>query len=161
MTRSTKFCGYPAVRVAALALCAAAISVSPVLAQDSAPPPPQQQGPGGGGPRGARMQEHMLEDMTQKLGLTPDQVTKIKAIQADNREKMRALRDDSSTTPDDRRAKSMAMRRDEQEKMKALLTEDQKTKYQAMMEQMRQNRRGGDQGGPPPEPPPATAPQDL
>ena len=97
-----------------------------------------------------------LEMMTKALDLTPDQVTKVKAIQADGMAQMMALRDDTSTPRADKRGKMMTMRQAEQAKIKALLTDQQKTRYDAMMEKMRENRgkrQGGD--GPPPPPPPA------
>ncbi len=156
--------GLSAVRVAVLALCTAALGTTAMMAQDTPPagPPPGQGGPGGlgrGGMGGPEQQERQLAMMTRQLNLTPDQVSAIKAIQADGRKQMMALRDDTTVTGPDRRTKMMAMRDAEQAKIKATLTDDQKTKYDAMMAQQRERREngGGGNGGPPPPPPPPPA----
>ena len=144
----------PALRAALLDVCTSALA-APMLAQDAPPPPPQGQGgPGRGGPE---QQQRQLDMMTKQLNLTPDQVTQIKAIQADGRSKNMAMRDDTSLSQEDRRAKMMSMRQDEQSKIRGVLTDDQKTKYDAMLKQMQERRGGGGygggNGGPPPPPP--------
>jgi protein CpxP len=145
----TKFRKY-AVRLGALALCGAALSATPMLAQ------------GGGGGRGMspEAQQAQLDAMTSAVGLTPDQVTKVKAINADAMSKMMALRE-AGGDPADMRPKMMAIRTDQQTRIKALLTDDQKPKYDAYLASQPQGR-GGRQGGggtPPPPPPPSTPPQ--
>ncbi len=59
-----------------------------------------------------------------------------------------AMRQDTSDVGDDRRAKMMTMRQAQATKIKAVLTDDQKTKYDAMMASQRQRGGGGGQGGP-------------
>jgi protein CpxP len=144
-------------RVALLLLCTGAIGASPLLAQDPMPPSSQQgPPPGGGGRRGGGMQQMQIEHLTKELNLTDDQVTKLKAIDADSRSQMMALRDDSSVAQDQKRPKMMAIRQAQEAKIKAMLTDDQKTKYDAMMAKMRERReehRGDGAGGPPPPPP--------
>ncbi len=149
---TSKMLVLPALRVALLALCTSALAM-PVLAQDTPPPPPQGQGGPGGPGRGGP--ERQLDMMTKQLNLTPDQVTQIKTIQADGRSKMMALREDTSMSQDDKRSKMMSMRQDEQSKVRGVLTDDQKTKYDAMLKQMQEHRGGGygGNGGPPPPPP--------
>lgn len=148
----------PMMRVAVLALCTATLSTAPMLmAQDNTAPPPQQQDnmgppPGGHGRRGG----HQAEMLTKRLNLTPDQVTQVKAIDADQMSQMQALRQDTSTPQADKRSKMMAIRQASQDKIRNVLTDEQKTKYDAMLAKMqsrRQNRQGGDQGAPPPPPP--------
>ena len=140
-------------RVAVLALCTAALAAPMVYAQDG-PPPPQRGGRGGPGGGGPEQQQRMLDHMTKELSLTPDQVTQIKAIQADGRTQMMALHDDTSVAGPDKRAKSMAIRETEQSKMKAVLTDAQKAKYDAMMEKMKEHREHREEGSAPPPPPP-------
>jgi protein CpxP len=152
--------GKAGMRVALLGLCTGVLGVVPMMAQDtSAPPPPTQDGSapppmqGGGGGRGrggpGRMQERQLEMMTKQLNLTPDQVTQVKAIDADTDSKMKALRDDTSTAPADKRPKMMAIRQESMVKIRGILTDEQKTKMDAMMAKMRERR---EEGGPPPPP---------
>jgi protein CpxP len=134
-----------AVRVGALALCSAALCAVPMMAQ------------GGGGGMSPERQQAQLDAMTQAVGLTPDQVTQVKAINADSMQKMMALRS-SGGDPADMRPKMMAMRTEQQAKIKAILTDDQKPKYDAYLaSQPRGGGRpggGGGDGPPPPSPPP-------
>jgi protein CpxP len=99
--------------------------------------------------------EHQVEFLTKKLNLTPDQVTQVKAIDDSTRQQMMALRNDTSTTSDEKRPKMMAIRQASDAKIRALLTPDQQTKYDAMQAEMREHRRDGS-GGPPSTPPPST-----
>jgi multidrug efflux system membrane fusion protein len=95
-------------------------------------------GYGGGGGRGggaARMQA-----MFDQLDLTPDQKTKVAAIQADMRAKMAAAGDDS----DARRA---AMK-DGMTRITALLTPDQKAKMAQLRAAARASYGGGGSGAP-------------
>jgi Spy/CpxP family protein refolding chaperone len=131
------------VRAAILALGMMAVGTVPMLAQDNPGPPP--------GGRG-QMQERQLEMMTKALDLTPDQVTQVKAINADSRQQMEALRADTSTPQEDKRDKMMAIRKSSQEKIRAILTDDQKAKFDAMQARMRERRQQG--GDAPPAPPP-------
>ena len=151
----SKMHALPALRVALLAVCTSAVAL-PMLAQDTPPsPPPQGQGgPGGQGRGGPEQQQRQLEMMTKQLNLTPDQVTQVKTIQADDRTKMMAMRDDTSMSQDDKRAKMMTMRQDEQSKIRGVLTDDQKPKYDAMLKQMQERRGGGGYGGNGGAPPP-------
>lgn len=143
-------------QIAVLAFGMTALSALPVMAQDpSAPPPPEGQG----GPQIGRggMGEHQLEFLTKKLNLTPDQVTRVKAINDDSRKQLMALREDTSIAGADKRTKMMHIYKASQDKIRALLTDDQKTKYDALEAEIRErmeNRRGGS-GGTPPLPPPA------
>ena len=151
-------------RIATLALCTAVAGAVPMPAQDQSAPPMQQDGgPRGGGPGGPGGRgmggERQLEMMTKQLSLTPEQVTQVKAIDADSRKQMMALREDTSTPQDQKRDKMMAIRTASEAKIKALLTDDQKTKFDAMQARMRE--RGQGRGGPsgpggpdgPPSPP--------
>jgi protein CpxP len=142
---------------AAALLCAGLLAVVPAMAQADAPPPPpagggQGQGPGRGNP------ERRLEMMTTQLNLSPDQVAKVKAIQAEGREKMMALRNDSAVSQDDRREKMTGLMKTENEKIKAVLNEDQRKKFAEMQEKNRERMRDGGGrpgGGTPATPPPA------
>lgn len=152
----------PMMRVAMLALCTATLSTAPMMmAQDNAAPPPQQQdnmGPPAGrhtGPHAGRHGTRQVEMLTRRLNLTPDQVTQVKAINADTMSQMKALRDDTTTAKADKRSKMMEIHQASQDKIRNVLTEEQKTKFDAMQAKMqarRQNRGGA--GAPPPPPAP-------
>jgi protein CpxP len=161
MTMFRKPFNKPMMRVAVLALCTATLSVAPMLvAQDNTapPPPPQQQdnmAPPPGGHAGRRGGDQ-VEMLTKRLNLTPDQVTQVKAIDADQMSQMNALREDTTTPRADKRSKMMEIRQASQDKIRNVLTDEQKTKYDAMqakMKERRQNRQGGEEAAPPPPPP--------
>jgi protein CpxP len=131
----------------------AALAALPAMAQDpSAPPPPGQGGPGRGGPGG--MRGHQVEFLTKQLNLTPDQVTQVKAIDADTWKQSKALQEDTTVAGADKRAKMMEIHKASQDKIRALLTPEQQTKFDALQAEMRERREnhGGGQGGPPPPP---------
>jgi protein CpxP len=140
-----------ALRVVVLAIGATALSVLPARAQDPSappPPPPGQDGPRRGGPGG--MRGNQVDFLTKKLNLTPDQVTQVKAIDEDTWKQMKALRDDTSLTPDEKKPKMMDIHKASQGKIRALLTPDQQTKFDALQTEMRGRMRDRGQGGPPP-----------
>jgi Spy/CpxP family protein refolding chaperone len=119
------------------------------------------QGPPGG-QRGGMMDPGRRADMLkQNLSLTDDQTAQVKTIFEDSRTKMEALRSNSSLSQDDRRSQMMSIRTTENEKIDAILTPDQKTKYAALQQQMRDRMRNGANGpgsSQPPQPPPPPPP---
>jgi Spy/CpxP family protein refolding chaperone len=130
-----------AARVGVVALCTAALSTVPMMAQ-------------GGGGGGMRMtSDQRVAAVDKAVTLTDDQKVKIKAIyEAD----MKKMQDMMAAQDPDMRTKMTAMRADENTQIKALLTDEQKPKFDAYLASMPQ--RGGGQrgaGGPPP----AAAPQ--
>ena len=142
-------------RVAIVAMSATALSAIPAMAQDPSAPPPPPQGQGGPhyGGRGG-MQSHQIEFLTKKLSLTPDQVSQVKAIDADTMKQMMALHSDTSLTPDEKKPKMMEIHKASQDKIRGLLTTDQQTKFDALQAEMREHRGHHGGGAPPPLPPP-------
>ena len=141
-------------RVALFGLVLAPVSLIAQQSDPSATPPTTQDGgPPAHGPHGdpAERQAHMLQMMTKKLNLSPDQVTQIKGIQADNETQMQAIHSDTSLQGADRRAKMMDLHKAENDKIRAVLNDDQKTKFDAM-EAKRHERMQGDHDAPPPPP---------
>jgi protein CpxP len=150
-------------RAAAVLVCGAGLVASAALAQqqDAPPPPPadgQQQGPPPGGQRGFDPARR-IEMMQRRLNLTADQTTQVRAIFADGRAKMEALRANTSLAPADRHAQGEALRQDQDAKVRAVLTPDQKTKFDEMEARMREHRRDGPDGDAPPPPPASGTPQ--
>jgi protein CpxP len=138
-------------RVAVLAIGTTALTALPVLAQEPSAPQQGQDGPRHGG----RGMGHQVEFLTKKLSLTPDQVTQVKAIDADSWSQMKALHEDTSIAGPDKRAKMMDIHKASQGKIRALLNAEQQTKFDALEAEMREHRgnHGGGQGAPPPPPP--------
>ena len=88
------------------------------------------------GPRGG----DRLKALTEKLGLTEDQVAKIKPILKDEMEAMKALKSDASTDKKALREKRMEIAKSHAEQILAILTPEQQAKFKAMREE---HRKGG------------------
>ncbi|RIJ37387.1 Spy/CpxP family protein refolding chaperone [Pontibacter oryzae] len=98
------------------------------------------------GRQGGGMQERaqqQLETYKTELTLTDEQVAKLKEINKQNMEEMRALRSSSSTD----RTKMEEIRKKHQEAIRAILTEEQQAKFDAMQQDQKQERRGGRRSG--------------
>lgn len=112
------------VSVIALAVIAAA----PVLRAEDAPAKPKAE----------RGHGDRVKELTAKLGLSDEQVTKIKPIVADEMQAMKALRDDTSTDRKAKNEKRMEIQKSHNDQIMAILTPEQQTKFKAMLE-----HRGG------------------
>ena len=131
--------------------CGVALLLSPALkAQDASPAPSttgsdagHQWGHHGGGPGKG---EGMLKKLTDDLGLTPDQVAKIKPIIETFRTTVESARQDTTLQPKDKKAKIKEARETETAGIKAVLTPDQQAKFDTLEQQMREHR-GGKHGG--------------
>ena len=86
--------------------------------------------------------DQQLAKLTQKLNLTSDQQTQIKPILVDRQQKIEALMQNQSLTPDDRRSQSKSVMSDSKSKIEAVLNDDQKQKFEAMQQQMREKKTG-------------------
>jgi len=128
--------------IAALAAGALLAGSSSLLAQDSTNTPPAgQHGPGMKGGR---------PDFAAALNLTDDQKPKFQEIMKGAMDKRKALRDDTTLTPEDKKTKAKAIQDDTSAQLKTLLTADQYAKWEEMSKKMRGNRPpGGGAGGPP------------
>lgn len=102
--------------------------------------------PGTGG-RGAGLMRP--DRLGEELHLTQEQRQKIQALLQEQRDKMLALRNDTSLTPEQRREKVRALREEHQQKMKEILTPEQYEKWQ----QLRASRGPGAGPGPRPNRP--------
>jgi Spy/CpxP family protein refolding chaperone len=124
-----------AARVGAVALCSAALSTVPMIAQ-------------GGGGGGMRMtSDQRVARVDAAVTLTDDQKTKVKAIYDADMKKMQDMR---AAQDPDMMTKMQAMRADENKQIRALLTPDQQTKFDAMPQGRGPGGGGGGMGGPPP-----------
>lgn len=141
-----------------LATASLLAATTTLRAEDPVPPTPpvnppagrpeagakHERGPGGpGGEHGDR-----LAMMKEKLGLTPEQVEKLKPIFAADAEKLKALRDDAALTREQKGEKMRAIFQASMEELKAIITPDQAEKWKAAMEKRRaefQKRRAEQQ----------------
>src|SRR6185436_4224806 len=82
--------------------------------------------------KGAEMIKERLDKMNEELKLTAEQKPKVEAALKEQGEKMRALREDTSLSQEDRREKFRGMREDLDKKMKGILTTEHYEKYEKM-----------------------------
>ncbi len=100
--------------------------------------------------------KHMTPDeqvarMTQRYSLTADQQTQIKPILANQHQQMKALRQDTSLSQQDKMAKMKSIRDDSSSKIQAVLNDSQKQKFaqdQQRREQHMQERNAPAASGP-------------
>jgi protein CpxP len=74
-----------------------------------------------------------LNELATYLNLTPDQTSQIQTIMMNTQSKIRALKLDTTLTPDQARAQTQAARKDQRQQIDAVLTPDQKAKYTEFM----------------------------
>src|SRR6478609_7700117 len=74
--------------------------------------------------------------LTEKLSLTADQQTKVKAILEGQHQEMQTVMKDKSLSMDDKHAKMKTMHDSTHAKVRELLTDEQKTKFDAMVKDM-------------------------
>lgn len=145
-------------QVAAAAVLSMAISGAMAMAQDPTgppPPPADQHGPMmHDGQHGRGDPERRMEMMAKHLNLSPDQVSQVKAIEADTKTQAQGLRSDTTMTQADRRSKMMSIHEAAQTKIRAVLNDEQKTKFDAMQAHRREHMKHGE-GQTAPTPPPA------
>lgn len=120
--------------------------VQPLLAQDPPPPPPPARGGMNASP------EQIVDRMAKSLSLTDDQKTKLTPIIADRQAKLKALREDTSTSRQDKFAKMKEINDAADTQINAVLTPDQQKQYKDMQEKMRERMRDRRDGGPAPAP---------
>jgi protein CpxP len=133
------------------ALCLTMVSGTALLAptlfaQDTT----QDQAPDGGMQQGHRhgpmSPDKELEHMTKALDLTSDQQTQIKPILQDRHDQMMQLHQDQSMARPDKMAKMQALDQSSNSKLEAVLNDQQKTKYEAMIQRREQHMHGGGYG---------------
>ena len=122
---------------------------------DKAPAPDANRGPAPGGDRGQG--RNPVERLTRELNLTPDQQAKLKTAAEELTTQMRALRDDTAVSPEDRRAKMRGLMENLESQVRPLLTPEQVEKLNDIKAKWRS--RGGQQPPPPNAQTPPPAPQ--
>jgi periplasmic protein CpxP/Spy len=104
-------------------------------------PTAQEHGAMGGHAMGQMTPESRLKMLTEKLNLTEDQQAKVKPILEDESKQMKALHDDTSLAPVDKRAKMKDLHDSSTEKINAVLTPDQQAKWKQMQQEMMEKHK--------------------
>ncbi len=124
--------------VSLVVLCAAVVFSLAAVAQDQGAPGGQPQAR-----RGPMSAQDRLDMMSKELNLTDDQKAKIKPILDNEQKQVQDLRADTSLSREDMMTKRRDIMKKTNDDIKAVLNDDQKKKFDEMM----QRRRGP--GGPP------------
>lgn len=140
-----------------LPLLAASVALPLVSAQSETPPPPAAENgakppkpPGEHGNR-EEMAKKRMEEMKKNLGLSDEQVTQIAAIRKEQAPAAKAIKDDASLTPEQKKEKMKELRKTGDDKVATVLTPEQKTKWEEQMAKMKEGReKGGDKPAPAP-----------
>jgi periplasmic protein CpxP/Spy len=116
----------------AVLLCALFVTAALAVAQEATPAPEgaPPQNPPAAAPHGKhKMQGHnvadRLEMMSKRLNLTDEQKTKIQPILQNEAQQMRAIHQNTSLTPDQRKTQVEQVRQSSQDQIKQLLTPEQ------------------------------------
>ncbi len=82
-----------------------------------------------------------LEWMSKELNLTDDQKAKLKPILQDEGKQMRAVHEDNSLTPEQKREKAKQIRENFRPQIQAVLTPEQKAKLKTLREEGRERHQ--------------------
>src|SRR6266702_1851912 len=117
-------------------LCCSTLTIFAVLAtglllagQTNAAP---QTSPQGHEAMGATSPEAHLQMLSEKLNLTEDQKAKLKPILQDQAQQMKAMRDDTSLTPEQKSAKKKIIHETTHDQINSVLTPEQQEKFKEM-----------------------------
>lgn len=113
-----------------LSVFALAVSLTAPLSLTAQPSPSER--PAGAGRPGDEGRGDRLAMMSEQLGLSADQKTKVQAILESERTSLEALRADTALTPEARREKMRSIRESFAGQIRAVLTPEQQTKMSAM-----------------------------
>ena len=90
--------------------------------------------------KGESAEQH-LQMLSEKLNLTDDQKAKLKPILQDEMQQMKAVREDSSLSEDQKRAKMKSIHESLHDQINAVLTPEQQAKFKEMKhEQMEKHK---------------------
>ena len=87
------------------------------------------------------------EKFAEALNLTPEQKTDLKNIRENEKQQAQAIKNDSSLTPDQKKAKFKELRKSSHEQMMAKLTPEQQQKFKEMRKENRGHWRHGRKKG--------------
>lgn len=84
-----------------------------------------------------------IQNMVDKLNVTPDQKAKLDPILDIDAKQVRALRGDSALSDEERQKKTAAIRADTDTKIRPILTAEQWTKLQELRAERKAQGKGG------------------
>jgi hypothetical protein len=124
------------------------------------PPAPRATPQPGGSARPLAQPGRQIAVLTRMLNLSPEQQKQILPILADRQQRLQAIYQDPTFSPQDRQARAQDVREDANRKIEVVLNDQQKQQFQQVLKNSaRAPRRGRRPVVSAPPPPPATQPQ--
>jgi protein CpxP len=124
-----------------LMLLAAGLTFAQPSQESQAPTPNKHAGM----QRGESADQH-LQMLSEKLNLTDDQKAKLKPILQDQMQQMKAVREDSSLSEEQKRAKMKPIHDTLHDQINAVLTPEQQAKFKQMRQEQMQKHKGMEEG---------------
>jgi len=87
-----------------------------------------------------------LQMLSEKLNLTDDQKAKLKPVLQDQLQQMKAVREDSSLSEEQKRAKMKSVHESLHDQINAVLTPDQQAKFKQMRQEHMQKHKEMEEG---------------
>ena len=87
-----------------------------------------------------------LQMLSEKLNLTDDQKAKLKPILQDQMQQMKAVREDSSLSQEQKHAKMKSIHESFNDQINAVLTPDQQAKFKQMRQEQMEKHKGMKEG---------------
>lgn len=85
--------------------------------------------------------EYIVNKMSQRLGLSPEQQEQIKAILEERNSRFRAIRTEMEPLMKEFEPRFSAIRQESRDKIRAVLKEDQRPKYEELLQEADQSRQ--------------------
>jgi periplasmic protein CpxP/Spy len=125
-----------------LVLLAAGLTFAQTSQESQAPAPDKHAGMHH---QGESADQHM-QMLSEKLNLTDDQKAKIKPVFQDQMQQMKAVREDSSLSEEQRRAKMKSIHESFHDQVNAVLTPEQQAKFKEMRQEQMEKHKGAKDG---------------
>jgi len=87
-----------------------------------------------------------LQMLSEKLNLTDDQKAKVKPVLQDQMQQMKAVREDSSLSEEQKRTKMKSIHESMHEQINSVLTPEQQVKFKQMKQEQMQKHKGMEEG---------------
>ena len=117
-----------------------------VFAQTSQAPQTSTSDKHAGMHRNGESPEQHLQALSEKLNLTDDQKAKLKPILEDQMQQMKAVREDSSLSPEQKRAKMKSIHESLHNQINAVLTPEQQAKFKQMKQEQMEKHKAMKEG---------------
>ncbi len=120
-----------------LVLLAAGLTFAQTSQEPQAPTPNKHAGMHHNG----ESADQHLQMLSEKLNLTDDQKAKLRPILQDQMQQMKAVRDDSSLSQEQKRAKMKSIHESSHDQVNAVLTPEQQAKFEQMRKEQMQKHK--------------------